>query len=141
VGVALWGPLVDRLRRGLPVGHACACFACGAALVVAGTPASAFAGAVAIGVSFIGVPAMVGALLQQREPAERYPRAFASITVLLGIGQIIGPVAGGLISDRFGTSTAISFGGAILAFAALCAFFYRRPHDDAEPARATVAAG
>ena len=126
-GVAVWGPLVDRLRSGVPVALACACCACGAALVTLGTPAAALAGAVAIGVSFIGIPAMVGALLQQREPAERYPRAFASITVMLGIGQIIGPIVGGEIADRFGTADAVIAGASALGVAALAAAFYRRP--------------
>ncbi len=126
-GVALWGPLVDRLRSGLPVALACACCSGGALLVAHGTAAAALAGALAIGVSFIGVPAMIGALLQQRERSERYPRAFASITVLLGIGQIIGPLVGGPVADRFGTSAAIVTGATALAVAAIAALFYRRP--------------
>ncbi len=129
-GVVLWGPLVDRLRSGLPVAIACGCCAMGAALVALGTPLSVFAGAVAIGVSFIGVPAMVGALLQQREPAVRYPRAFASMTVSLGVGQIIGPLAGGLIADYFGTATAVAAGAVVLFAGAFAAVFYRKPQAD-----------
>jgi MFS family permease len=127
VGVAVWGPLVDRMRSGLPVALACACCACGAALVTLGTPAAALAGAVAIGVSFIGIPAMVGALLQQREPSQRYPRAFATITVMLGVGQIIGPLVGGEIADRFGTADAVLAGASALGVAAAAAAFYKRP--------------
>ena len=129
-GVAIWGPLVDRLRSGLPVFVACACCAAGAALVAAGSPVAALAGAIAIGVSFIGVPAMVGALLQQREPATRYPRAFASMTVALGIGQIIGPLVGGTVADRFGTAVAVAAGAVALGTAACAALFYRRPVDE-----------
>ena len=131
-GILIWGPLVDRLRSGLPVAFACATCAGGALLVAEGTPFGAFAGAVAIGISFIGVPAMVGALLQQRELGERYPRAFASMTVSLGIGQIIGPLAGGLVADRFGTAAAVAGGALALAVAACAAAFYRRPQPDAE---------
>jgi predicted MFS family arabinose efflux permease len=130
VGVAVWGPLVDRLRSGVPVALACACCGFGAASVTLGTPAAALVGAVAIGVSFIGIPAMVGALLQQREPSERYPRAFASITVLLGVGQIIGPIVGGEIADRFGTAVAVLVGAGALGAAAISAAFYRRPTTD-----------
>jgi predicted MFS family arabinose efflux permease len=136
-GVAVWGPLIDRWRSGIPVAFACACCAGGAALVAVGTPACALAGAVAIGVSFIGVPAMVGALLQQREPAARYPRAFASITVALGVGQIIGPLLGGALADRFGTPFAVAAGGLVLAVAGASALFYHRPEH--EPARASIA--
>jgi predicted MFS family arabinose efflux permease len=126
-GVAIWGPLVDRFRSGVPVGFACATCALGALLVARGNAAAAVAGAVAIGISFIGVPAMVGALLQQREPGVRYPRAFASVTVVLGVGQIVGPLVGGLIADAFGTSNALVAGAAALAFAAGSALLYRRP--------------
>jgi predicted MFS family arabinose efflux permease len=135
-GVVVWGPLVDRLRSGVPVALACACCASGAALVAVGTPLAAFAGAVAIGISFIGIPAMVGALLQQREPATRYPRAFASMTVALGIGQIIGPLLGGFVADRFGTAAAVAAGAIALALAACSAAWYRRPHE--EPVRSAA---
>lgn len=128
-GIMIWGPLVDRLRSGVPVAIACAACALGAALVATGTAAGAFAGALAIGISFIGVPAMVGALLQQREPGERYPRAFASMTVMLGIGQILGPLAGGVIADRLGTAAAVEAGALALGVAALCAAFYAKPEN------------
>jgi MFS family permease len=111
----------------MPVALAAACCACGAGFVALGTPVSAFVGAVAIGISFIGIPAMVGALLQQSEPAARYSRAFASMTVSLGIGQIIGPLIGGVVADRFGTPTAVACGALVLAIAAVSALFYRRP--------------
>jgi predicted MFS family arabinose efflux permease len=130
-GVAIWGPLVDRFRSGVPVAFACATCAFGALLVAVGPPFTAVVGAVAIGISFVGVPAMVGALLQQREPGVRYPRAFASITVVLGVGQIVGPLAGGLIADAFGTSAALLAGAAALAVAAASALMYRRPSETA----------
>lgn len=124
-GAVLWGPLVDRFRDGRPVALAAACCAAGAVAVASGVATLAFAGALAIGVSFIGVPAMIGALLQQREPAHRYPRAFATITLALGAAQILGPLAGGLIADRAGAAGALTLGAAALALAALFAARYR----------------
>jgi MFS family permease len=126
-GAIVWGPLVDRFRSGAPIAAASALCAAGALGVASGDAALAIAGALAVGVSFIGVPAMIGALLQQREPAQRYPRAFASMTVVLGVGQILGPVAGGLIADRFGAQAAVRLGAAALVFAALGAARYRAP--------------
>jgi predicted MFS family arabinose efflux permease len=131
LGIVVWGPLVDRLRSGAAVAIAAAICASGAALVAVGSPVAAFAGAVAIGVSFIGIPAMVGALLQQREPPTRYPRAFASMTVALGIGQIIGPFAGGIVADRVGTASAIALGAIALGIGACAAACYRRPRTEA----------
>jgi predicted MFS family arabinose efflux permease len=143
VGVAIWGPLVDRFRSGVPVAFACATCAIGALLVALGNAAAAVTGAVAIGISFVGIPAMVGALLQQREPGVRYPRAFASVTVVLGVGQIAGPIAGGLIADAFGTPSALVAGAAALAVAAASALLYRRPAETvpAESAPAEGASG
>ncbi|GAC1306326.1 MAG: YbfB/YjiJ family MFS transporter [Vulcanimicrobiaceae bacterium] len=124
-GVAVWGPLVDRLRSGVPVALACACCALGAAAVATERPVLAIVGALAIGVSFIGVPAMVGALVQQRESAQTYGRAFASITVVLGVGQIVGPALGGLVADRFGPGAALFVGSALLFVAAASTAGYR----------------
>jgi predicted MFS family arabinose efflux permease len=125
VGALVWGPLVDRLRDGVPVALASGCCALGAAAVATGGPTLALLGSLAIGISFIGVPAMVGALLQQRESPARYPRAFALMTSVLGVGQILGPLVGGLIADRFGAPAAVAAGAATLAFASLLAARYR----------------
>lgn len=124
-GAAIWGPLVDRMRDGVPVAIASACCGLGALGVATGNATLALAGALAIGVSFIGVPAMVGALLHQRESAANYPRAFASITVVLGVGQIVGPTLGGLVADRFGTSAALAVGAALLGIATIASARYR----------------
>ncbi|MBD5655075.1 MAG: YbfB/YjiJ family MFS transporter [Candidatus Eremiobacteraeota bacterium] len=125
VGAALWGPLVDRMRNGAPVAIACGCCTVGAFCVAFGATWSVLAGAVLIGVSFIGIPAMVGALVQQREAPERYARAFAGITLVLGVGQILGPVIGGAVADLFGAGAAILAGSAALTCAAAMALCYR----------------
>ncbi|GAC1529670.1 MAG: YbfB/YjiJ family MFS transporter [Vulcanimicrobiaceae bacterium] len=125
-GATLWGKLVDRYRNGVPVGVACACSALGAAGLASGSTALVLLGALLVGASFIGVPAMVGALLQQRESNVRYGRAFASMTVVLGIAQIVGPVFGGIVADRAGARAALWVGAAMLALAAASAARYRR---------------
>ncbi len=124
-GATLWGKLLDRYRSGVPVAIACACSAFGAAGIASGSVALVLLGALLVGVSFIGVPAMVGALLHQRETPARYGRAFASMTVVLGVAQIVGPIVGGLVADRFGTRAAIIVGAAMLAFAAVSSARYR----------------
>jgi predicted MFS family arabinose efflux permease len=126
-GAAVWGPIVDRFRSGAPVAAACALCAAGAALLGSGVPSAALAGAIAVGASFIGIPAMVGALLQQREAPAHYPRAFAAMTAVLGCGQIIGPLAGGLTADRLGTPAALFLSAAALGLAAVLAAAYREP--------------
>ena len=123
-GATLWGTLLDRYRNGVPVAWASGCCALGGAAIASAQTVLAIAGALLVGASFIGVPAMVGALVQQREPASRYARAFASMTLVLGIAQILGPIAGGLIADRFGAHAAVGFGSAMLAISAIAAGRY-----------------
>ena len=123
-GATFWGTLLDRYRNGVPVACASGCCALGGAAIASGQTSFAIAGALLVGLSFIGVPAMVGALVQQREPASRYARAFASMTIVLGIAQILGPIAGGLIADRFGAHAAVGFGAAMLAISSVAAGRY-----------------
>jgi predicted MFS family arabinose efflux permease len=125
LGARIWGPLVDRARNGMPMVGAAACCACGAVVTTIPGTASAVLASVLMGISFLGVPAMVGALLQQRESANRYPRAFASMTVVLGVGQVIGPILGGIAADAGGANAAMLLAGAALAAAALLALRYR----------------
>jgi len=127
VGAAIWGPVVDRLRSGAPVAAACGLCAAGAALLALGSSWGSVAGSLAVGVSFIGVPAMVGALIQQRERPAHYPGAFATVTAVLGCGQVLGPLAGGLVAERLGTSAALYVAVIALGLATLLAAAYRAP--------------
>jgi predicted MFS family arabinose efflux permease len=134
-GAAVWGPVVDRLRSGLPVAVACGLCTVGAALLALGSGWGAIAGSLAVGVSFIGVPAMVGALIQQRERPAHYPGAFATVTAVLGCGQVLGPLAGGWAAERLGTTAALYVAVAALATATVLAAAYRAaPREGDSPA-------
>lgn len=139
IGALIWGPLVDRFRSGVPLGAASAMCAAGAVLLARDSAPLVLAGSFVLGISFIGVPAMIGALAQQREPAQRYARAFATLTSTLGVGQIIGPFAGGLVAERFGTSAALQLGGLALAVSAMACCCYRRPEPAALAQPAAIA--
>jgi len=127
VGAAVWGPVAGRRRSGLPVAVACGLCSAGAGLLALGSGWGTVAGSLAVGVSFIGVPAMVGALIQQRERPAHYPGAFATVTAVLGCGQMLGPLAGGLVADRLGTTAALYVAVAALGVATLLAAAYRAP--------------
>jgi MFS family permease len=129
IGALVWGPLVDRFRNGIPIGIASGMCALGALLLSFDRAPLVLAGAFVLGVSFIGIPAMIGALAQQREPAQRYARAFATLTSTLGVGQIVGPFAGGIVAEHFGTTAALELGACALAVSALFCGFYRRPSE------------
>jgi predicted MFS family arabinose efflux permease len=126
-GAAVWGPVVDRFRSGLPVAVACGLCAAGALLLALGSPSAALIGSLAVGVSFIGVPAMVGALVQQRERPAHYAGTFAAVTAVLACGQVLGPLVGGFAAERLGTPAALYVAAAALAVAASLAAAYRAP--------------
>jgi predicted MFS family arabinose efflux permease len=127
IGALVWGPLVDRLRSGVPLAIACALCAVGGFALSADRAPLVLFGALVLGLSFIGVPAMIGALAQQREPGRRYARAFATLTSTLGVGQIVGPFAGGVVAEHFGTASALQLGATALTLASIACAFYRRP--------------
>jgi predicted MFS family arabinose efflux permease len=127
LGALMWGPLVDRYRNGLPITIACTGCAIGALLMSASTPVFVLVGAALFGGSFISIPAMTGALVQQREPAQRYGRAFAMITSVLGVGMTLGPLTAGVLAKHFGTGAALELGAGALLIAASCCCLYRKP--------------
>jgi predicted MFS family arabinose efflux permease len=134
IGALMWGPLVDRFRNGLPIALAATLCAVGAELLSLDQPALVFLGATLFGMSFISVPAMTGALIQQREPAQRYGRAFAMITSVLGVGMTLGPLVGGLLARHFGTAAALELGACALVIAATCSSLYGKPATAQSPA-------
>ena len=84
---------------------------------------AAIGGALLVGLGLAATPTLVTAYARKRCSALEYPRVFSYATAALGIGQLIGPVAGAAIADQSGTivipiSFASAYGlGAILAMA------------------------
>ena len=60
--------------------------------------------------------------------------AFGTVTVIFGIGQIIGPALAGVAADRFGGFAASFWLASVLAMAALCLALLLRPPLAATPA-------
>ena len=63
---------------------------------------------------------------------EAWPKAIAMMTIAFGIGQILGPIATGAITDAMGSlSYALNVSAAVLAIGALACVFQKplaRPH-------------
>jgi predicted MFS family arabinose efflux permease len=91
-----------RLKQFALVG-ALASAALGSLAAAADTPPAAMAGALLVGLGLAATPSIVTAYARERCSATQYPRAFSYATAALGIGQLVGPVAGGALADRFGT--------------------------------------
>ncbi|MGH6623277.1 MAG: MFS transporter, partial [Burkholderiaceae bacterium] len=86
-----------------------------------GTSASAIVGALLVGLGIAATPTIVTACTRDRCNVADYPKMFSLATAALGIGQLIGPVAGGALADRFGTESIPFFAAACYGIAALLA--------------------
>ncbi len=116
-----------------------------------GGAAFSLAASVLIGLGLASTPAVVTAYARERTSDSDYPRVFGFATAGLGLGQLIGPVAAGLLAGRFGSGSVMGFAAlAYLTGAGLAVLDLRRsvqvqsgpvtagtssraPHSDQEP--------
>ena len=114
LGAALTVPIVSSSRlKQFALAASLGSGAVGAWVAGMGTSESAIAGALLVGLGVAATPTIVSACARDRCSVAEYPKIFSLATAALGIGQLIGPVAGGALADRFGT-------GVIPFFAAAC---------------------
>jgi MFS family permease len=74
------------------------------------------------------VVASTTAFVRFNYPPSSWPMAIAAMTIAFGIGQIVGPIATGAITDAFGSlSYALNAGAAMLALGAIASACQRRP--------------
>jgi len=78
------------------------------------------------GVAFFAVVASTTAFVRFNYPAAEWPKAIAAMTIVFGIGQTLGPLVVGAITDATGSlSTALTVSAATLALGAVLATFQR----------------
>lgn len=112
----------ERVKR-LALAAALAFGALGSLVASGSSAVAAFAGAWLVGLGLAAVPTIVSAYVRDRSSAADYPTTFSIATALLGIGQLIGPAAGGAVGDWIGSAAiplfaALAYGvGAALAIA------------------------
>jgi predicted MFS family arabinose efflux permease len=123
-GAALGAALLsgDFARR-IALSAALGSGAIGSLLAVHGQNWSVFAASVLVGLGSVATPAIVTYLIRNRTSDAAYPFFFTVATASLGLGQLSGPAAGGLLADWFGPSAigwsaAAIYGAGILAAAA-----------------------
>ncbi|HKH01635.1 MAG TPA: YbfB/YjiJ family MFS transporter, partial [Bradyrhizobium sp.] len=76
------------------------------------------------GVAFFAVVASTTAFVRFNYPPSAWPKGIAAMTIAFGIGQILGPIAVGTISDAFGSlSYALNVSAAMLAIGAIASLF------------------
>ena len=100
---------------------------------MAGLPA-AIAGAALFGLGMTSGPAMVTAYLRDRSTAATYPQLISVATIGLGLGQLVGPIAAGFLSDHWQPAAAFVFAAAVFGLAAACALIDELVHKAAVPA-------
>ncbi len=118
----IWRGVMARNNGGLSTAIILAVNTLGAALPLFGHSAALLSiSAVVFGVSFFAVVASTTAFVRFNYAPSAWPVAIAAMTIAFGIGQILGPIATGAITDAFGSlSYALNAGAAMLALGAIC---------------------
>lgn len=123
----LWASLLDRERGGGALARLNAWLALAALLPVlgGGLPLALVSGLL-FGAVFLSVVASTTAFVRHNLPPAQWARGIAAFTVCFALGQIVGPVVVGLISDGAGgLARGLVFSAAALALGALFAWRQR----------------
>ena len=124
----LWGRVLAFNRGGLSTAIVLGANALGAGLPLFGHSALLLAvSALVFGVSFFAVVASTTAFVRFNYPPSAWPKGIAAMTIAFGIGQTLGPLAVGAITDAFGSlSYALNVSAAMLAAGAIASAFQSR---------------
>ena len=83
--------------------------------------------ALVFGVAFFAVVGSTTAFVRFNYPARSWPAGIAAMTIAFGIGQTLGPIAVGAITDALGSlSYALNVSAALLVLGAVLAAFQRK---------------
>ena len=124
----VWRGVLALDRGGVSTAIILGVNALGAALPLFGqSTAWLAASALVFGVSFFAVVGSTTAFVRFNYPPAAWPTAIAAMTIAFGIGQTLGPIATGAITDALGDlSYALNAGAAMLAVGAVASAFQRR---------------
>ena len=124
----LWRGVLARGHDGRAMAIILGTNAVGAAMPLLGhSPVVLAISAVVFGVAFFAVVAATTAFVRFNYPKEEWPKAIAVVTIVFGIGQTMGPIAVGAISDATGSLTsALVVSAATLALGAVISTFQKK---------------
>ncbi len=124
----VWRRVLARNRGGVSTAIIQGVNAIGAALPLFGhSPVLLAISALVFGVAFFAVVGSTTAFVRFNYPPSEWPTAIAVLTITFGIGQILGPIVTGAITDAFGSlSYALNVSAAMLAAGALASAFQGR---------------
>ena len=123
----VWRGVLAKSRTGGATAVILGCNAFGAALPLFGqSPLLLGTSALVFGVAFFAVVASTTAFVRVNYPQAAWPTAIAAMTIVFGVGQTLGPIAIGAITDATGSlNSALLASAAILALGALLAWAQR----------------
>jgi predicted MFS family arabinose efflux permease len=126
-GVFVWGPVLSRLKGGRGAAAVIAAVAIGAALpLMSSSRPIAYLSALLFGGSFLSTITAVTSFARRVAPPEAWTRAIAALTVAFGIGQCVGPILSGYLSDGpDGVRTGLKVSAAVLFASAVVIVFQR----------------
>ncbi|TYO62235.1 YbfB/YjiJ family MFS transporter [Bradyrhizobium hipponense] len=124
----VWRRVLALDRGGLATAIILGTNALGASLPIFGhSTAWLSISAVVFGVAFFAVVGSTTAFVRFNYPHEVWPSAIAAMTISFGIGQTLGPIVVGAITDVLGSlSYALNVSAALLALGAMAALCQRR---------------
>ena len=122
-----WGPIIERLRGGRALAVVLVVVAAGATLpLISDAPVPMFASAALFGGSFLAVVTAVMALARKSFPAYAWSAGIAALTTTFAVGQCLGPIVSGILSDRSGGLEAgLTLSAGMLIVAVLAALTQR----------------
>ncbi|WP_291855613.1 YbfB/YjiJ family MFS transporter [Bradyrhizobium sp.] len=121
----VWRRVLALDRGGLATAIILGANAVGAAMPILGHSVWLLsASALVFGVAFFAVVGSTTAFVRFNYPPQAWPNAIAALTISFGIGQTLGPIAVGAITDAMGSlSFALNASAAMLALGAVLAAF------------------
>jgi predicted MFS family arabinose efflux permease len=124
----VWRRVLALDRGGLTTTIILGVNAIGAALPIFGhSPLLLAISALAFGVAFFAVVGSTTAFVRFNYPPAGWPAGIAAMTIAFGIGQTLGPIAVGAVTDAMGSlSFALNVSAAMLALGAILAAFQRK---------------
>lgn len=130
----IWGGAMGRNQNGRVTALLLALTAIGATIPLLGTsPVMLAVSALVFGNAFFAVVSSTAAFARLNYPREAWPKAIAMMTVAFGVGQTLGPIVTGAITDRMGSlSYALNVSAAALVLGVI-ACVCQRPLTSAVP--------
>jgi hypothetical protein len=123
----LWRGVLARGQSGRAMAIILGTNAVGAAMPLLGhSPVVLGISAAVFGVAFFAVVAATTAFVRFNYPRAAWSKAIAAVTIVFGIGQTLGPIAVGAITDATGSLTsALVVSAATLAIGAVMSMFQK----------------